>query len=189
MNASLVLIAVSTAILAARPTKPPVLPFESSGNPTSQSRIDVLVFHKLKQLGIPPPPICSDAVFVRRVYLDTIGTLPIAGETREFLADKNPEKRRLLIDRLLERKEFADYWAMRWCDLLRVKSEYPINLWPNAVQAYHHWIRAGIRDNCRTTVSYVKCSRPAAAISTCPRSTSTAPCRAGNRRPSPKPWR
>ena len=53
----------------------------------------------------------------------------------------------MLIDRLLERKEFADYWAMKWCDLLRVKSEYPINLWPNAVQAYHHWIRTCIKDN------------------------------------------
>ena len=146
MNASLVLIAVSTAILAARPTKPPVLPFESLGSPTPQSKIDALVFRKLKQLGIPPAPLCSDAVFVRRVYLDVIGTIPTADEAREFLADKNPKKRRLLIDRLLERKEFADYWAMKWCDLLRVKSEYPINLWPNAVQAYHHWIRTCIRD-------------------------------------------
>ena len=52
-----------------------------------------------------------------------------------------------LIDRLLERKEFADYWATKWCDLLRVKSEYPINLWPNAVQSYHHWIRTCIKEN------------------------------------------
>jgi hypothetical protein len=52
-----------------------------------------------------------------------------------------------LIDRLLERDEFADYWAMKWSDLLRVKAEFPINLWPNAAQAYHHWIRAAIREN------------------------------------------
>jgi hypothetical protein len=52
-----------------------------------------------------------------------------------------------LIDRLLERDEFADYWAMKWSDLLRVKAEFPINLWPNAAQAYHHWIRASIKDN------------------------------------------
>ena len=52
-----------------------------------------------------------------------------------------------LIDRLLEREEFADYWAMKWCDLLRVKSEFPIKLWPNAVQAYHHWIHTSIREN------------------------------------------
>jgi hypothetical protein len=52
-----------------------------------------------------------------------------------------------LIDRLLERPEFADYWAMKWSDLLRVKSEFPINLWPNAVQAYHRWIRTCIKEN------------------------------------------
>jgi hypothetical protein len=54
------------------------------------------------------------------------------------------DKRSLLIDELLEREEFADYWALKWCDLLRVKSEFPINLWPNAVQAYHRWIRDSI---------------------------------------------
>jgi hypothetical protein len=48
---------------------------------------------------------------------------------------------------LLEREEFVDYWTMRWCDLLRVKSEFPINLWPNAVQAYHRWIRKCVKEN------------------------------------------
>src|SRR5690606_32795835 len=58
-----------------------------------------------------------------------------------------PNKRSVLIDRLLERKEFVDYWAMKWSDLLRVKSEFPINLWPNAVQAYHRWIRSSLQEN------------------------------------------
>jgi hypothetical protein len=73
--------------------------------------------------------------------------LPTAQEASDFLADPAPAKRAALIDRLLDRPEFADYWAMKWCDLLRVKAEFPINLWPNAAQAYHHWIRAAIRDN------------------------------------------
>ncbi len=98
-------------------------------------------------MGIAPAPPCSDAVFVRRVYLDAIGTLPTAEEVKDFLSNQNPRKRALLIDRLLERKEFADYWASKWCDLLRVKSEYPINLWPNAVQCYHRWIRTCIKEN------------------------------------------
>nr|MCU0876066.1 DUF1549 domain-containing protein [Pirellulaceae bacterium] len=80
--------------------------------------------------------MCSDGVFVRRAYLDVIGTLPTAEEAAQFWEDPDPDKRRKLIDRLLEREEFADYWAMKWCDLLRVKSEFPIKLWPNAVQAY-----------------------------------------------------
>ena len=101
----------------------------------------------MKKLGLQPSPLCSDAVFLRRVYLDVIGTLPTAAEAREFLLDTIPQKRRLLIDRLLERDELADYWAMKWSDLLRIKAEFPINLWPNAAQAYYHWIRTSIREN------------------------------------------
>ena len=76
-----------------------------------------------------------------------IGTLPKGYEAEQFLASPDPNKRRVLIDRLLERSEFADYWAMKWSDLLRIKAEFPINLWPNAAQAYHHWIRASLQDN------------------------------------------
>jgi len=94
------------------------------------------------------PVLCSDAVFVRRAYLDVIGTLPTAQEARDFIQDPDtPNKRRLLIDRLLARDEFADYWAMRWGDILRIKAEFPVNLWPNAAQAYHRWVRASLAEN------------------------------------------
>jgi hypothetical protein len=122
-------------------------PFATATAPLPRNKIDELVFGNLKRLGIEPAPLATDAVFVRRVYLDAIGTLPTAEEARAFIADQDPDKRSKLVDRLLEREEFADYWAMKWCDLLRVKSEFPINLWPNAVQAYHHWIRTAVRDN------------------------------------------
>lgn len=122
-------------------------PFEQPGPFAVHNPIDELVFARLETLKLQPAAVASDAVFLRRVYLDTIGTLPTAGEARAFLDDRSPGKRAALVDQLLERPEFADYWAMRWSDLLRVKSEFPINLWPNAVQAYHRWIRASIRDN------------------------------------------
>ena len=112
-----------------------------------QDQVDALVAGRLKELGLRPSEACSDETFVRRVFLDAIGTLPTAGEVRAFLEDRSPDKRDALVDRLLARDEFADYWAMKWCDLLRVKSEFPINLWPNAVQAYHRWVRTGIRQN------------------------------------------
>jgi len=86
-------------------------------------------------------------VFVRRAFLDVIGTLPTSEEASGFLASKDANKRSALIDRLLDRDEFADYQAMKWSDLLRIKAEFPINLWPNAAQAYHHWIRSAIREN------------------------------------------
>jgi hypothetical protein len=122
-------------------------PFEGRPYSTNENRIDDLVFARLQRLGIPPAGLCPDAVFIRRVYLDAIGTLPTAAEAGDFLLSKNPNKRGVLIDRLLQREGFADYWAMKWGDLLRVKAEFPINLWPNAAQAYHRWIRMSIREN------------------------------------------
>ncbi len=122
-------------------------PFESPAPPEVRNRVDEIVFASLKKQGITPARLSSDAVFVRRVYLDVIGTLPTAEEAQAFIEDRDPGKRGALVDRLLAREEFADYWAMKWCDTLRVKSEFPINLWPNAVQAYHRWIRTAVRDN------------------------------------------
>ncbi|MCJ7675976.1 MAG: DUF1549 and DUF1553 domain-containing protein, partial [Sedimentisphaerales bacterium] len=143
---------VSAVVLLAAPlgtaaTNEVLSPFESRAVLTPRSQIDKLVFGRLEQLGIQPANICSDAVFVRRAYLDVIGTLPTAQEARTFILDQDPNKRSTVIDRLLQRDEFADYWAMKWSDLLRVKAEFPINLWPNAVQAYHRWIRSCIKEN------------------------------------------
>lgn len=146
---SSVLTAVSSCVICwgAVFAQTPQAPFEHTGDPPPLTELDALVFGKLRQRGIEPAPPCSDAVFVRRAYLDVIGTLPTAAEARAFLADTHPRKRPLLIDQLLQRDEFADYWAMKWCDVLRVKAEFPINLWPNAVQAYHRWVRTAIKDN------------------------------------------
>jgi len=112
-----------------------------------RNRIDELVFARLRSLGIPPSEPCTDEVFLRRVYLDVTGTLPTVEQARTFLEDQSPDKRARLIDQLLDRPEFADFWALKWGDLLRLKSEFPSNLWPNAVQAYHHWIRDCIANN------------------------------------------
>lgn len=111
------------------------------------NRIDELVLAKQAETGFPPSERCSDEVFLRRAYLDVIGTLPTVAEVREFLEAAGNDKRARLIDELLERDEFAVYLALKWCDRLRVKSEFPSNLWPNAVQAYHHWIVCAFRNN------------------------------------------
>jgi hypothetical protein len=121
--------------------------FENTAAPVPESQLDKLVFAQLARLNIQPL-LCSDAVFVRRAYLDVLGTLPTADEAREFIQDPDTEnKRRLLIDNLLERDDFADYWAMKWGDILRIKAEFPVNLWPNAAQAYHRWVRASLAEN------------------------------------------
>ena len=112
-----------------------------------KNQVDEWVFSKQKELGFTPSEICSDEVFVRRIYIDVIGTVPTVDEVRLFLEDPSLTKRSQLVDALLERDEFAVYMGMKWCDLLRVKSEFPSNLWPNAVQAYHRWVVDAFRKN------------------------------------------
>jgi len=135
------------AVVSAAPgVEPGTNVFESPVAPVPESQLDKLVFGRLAGLHLQPV-LCSDAVFVRRAYLDVIGALPTAKEAREFIENPDPNKRRVLIDQLLERAEFADYWAMRWGDVLRIKAEFPVNLWPNAAQAYHRWVRASLAEN------------------------------------------
>jgi hypothetical protein len=88
--------------------------------PSEVNFIDKLAWDKLIRLGIPPSGLCADATFLRRVFLDTIGTLPTPQEARAFLASKAADKRAKLIDQLLDRPEYADYWTMHWSDVLRV---------------------------------------------------------------------
>ncbi len=148
MTRVLLAIAVSVAAASSHGAQRRVVwPFESESRYLSRNPIDTLVLASLRRRGIKPSPVCADAVFLRRVYLDVTGTLPEPAEVRKFLKDRQTNKRARLIDALLEHEEFADYWAMKWCDLLRVKAEFPINLWPNAVQAYHRWIHDALREN------------------------------------------
>ena len=83
--------------------------------------VDRLVLEKWNKLGLSPSPSASDAVFLRRAYLDAIGTLPTPKEVREFLADTSADKCDRLVDRLLERPEYAAYWSQQWGDILRNK--------------------------------------------------------------------
>jgi hypothetical protein len=126
---------------------PPKKPYETDKYTTKPNVIDRCVMTQLKIKGIMPSRPCSNDVFLRRIYLDLIGTLPTPNEQMLFALDKPEGKRARWIEMLLNREEFVDYWTMKWCDLLRVKAEFPINLWPNGVQAYHRWIRDAVETN------------------------------------------
>jgi len=112
-------------------------------SPVEANAIDTHVFAKLKMLRMTPSEVAADAVFLRRVYLDTIGQVPTAEEARTFIDDRRADKRARLIDRLLERPEFADFWALKWSDVLRNEEK---TLDRKGVAAFHQWIRQSIAD-------------------------------------------
>ncbi len=115
-------------------------------DPPANNRVDDLVHAQLKLLGFAPTDTCTDAEFLRRVYLDIVGLLPEVAETRAFLADTTPapEKRLRLIDRLLDRPEYAAYWGQRQADLLRVTRE---SLTTEGARRYNEWIVESVRAN------------------------------------------
>lgn len=90
---------------------------------------------------------CSDEIFLRRAYLTVTGALPTPSECVDFFEDSNPNKREVLIDRLIKSELGLKYMQMRWGDILRIKSEFPSNLWPNGVQAYNRWIYEQLMNN------------------------------------------
>jgi hypothetical protein len=106
--------------------------------------IDELNLKQLQLLRLPPSPPADDVTFLRRAYLDTIGKLPMADEVRSFVVDQKPNKRERLIDSLLSRPEFVDYWAYQWSDVLLVNGSV---LRPEAVKAFYGWIRKRVEEN------------------------------------------
>jgi hypothetical protein len=101
--------------------------------------IDELVDAKLRNIRILPSGQCSDEVFLRRVTIDIVGMLPTTAEYQAFLADQDPAKRSKWIDQLLERKEFSEIWAMKWADLLLIRTNNN-TVSEKAVHLYSDWL-------------------------------------------------
>ena len=108
------------------------------------NRIDDLVLEKLADLRLPPYRLSNDHHFVRRAHLDAIGVLPTIQEARRFVRDTNPDKRARLVDSLLDRPEFVDYWTYKWCDLLLVSRS---KLKAPAYRIFYDWIRESVAGN------------------------------------------
>ncbi len=123
---------------------PAGVPYTRPSEPPA-NYIDQLVQAKLEKLRIVPSPLCSDAVFLRRATLDITGKLPTEDEYRAFMADKDPAKRAKLIDRLLERKEFAEIWAMKWGELLMIRTTNEVS--NKSAWLYANWLTDRISRN------------------------------------------
>ena len=100
--------------------------------------IDQLVGKKLQQLRILPSDFCSDEEFIRRATIDITGQLPTEQEYDSFIQDAGPDKRAALIDRLLERKEFSEIWAMKFAQLLMIKSTNQVSY--KSAFLYANWL-------------------------------------------------
>ncbi len=113
-------------------------------NPKENNYVDKHVFAKLKLLDIAPSDLCSDQEFIRRAYLDLCGIVPPPEEVRTFLASKDENKRNALVDRLLDRPEFADFWTLKWADVFR-NNRKTVQL--KGAHAFQKWIHHHVTQN------------------------------------------
>ncbi|HUG67203.1 MAG TPA: DUF1549 domain-containing protein, partial [Pirellulaceae bacterium] len=123
------------------------IPYESEASEFTfvpHNYIDELVAAEWRAVGLLPAPLCDDATFVRRVYLDLIGTLPTTDEVRAFITSTEPNKRAVLIDALFERGEYVDHWAHKWADLLRVHRRY---VGDKGLWSFWGWVQTVVREN------------------------------------------
>jgi hypothetical protein len=128
-------------------TLPKALQFDW-GNVPENNYVDTLVHNKLKKLRIEPSGLCTDEAFVRRVYLDVIGVLPTPEEYARFMVSTLPNKRELLVDELLDRKEFAELWVLKWAELLQIRSSNQVSY--KAMLLYYNWLQDKIARNTPT---------------------------------------
>ncbi len=136
----------SSKIVIARVTSPFAnkLKPETFEKEPRRNFVDRLVLKQLQRLNLPPSPLASDEEFFRRVHVDTIGVLPTIEETTAFLKDESPGKRDKLIEELLNRPEFVDYWTYKWSDVLLVNGNL---LRPGAVKSFYMWIRKHVKED------------------------------------------
>lgn len=104
------------------------LPYAQKPNPAAFRKpanfVDQAVYARLRELNLEPSPPCTDEEFVRRAYLDVLGTLPTVEEVRRFLGNPEPDRRAKLIDEVLARPEYASIWALKLCDLFMIRREH-----------------------------------------------------------------
>ena len=117
---------------------------ENYPRPSEANFIDPLVWNKLERLHVAASPLADDSAVLRRTYLDIIGTLPTSDEARKYLSDSSPEKHQRLVAELLDRPEYADFWAQKWADILQIDKDI---VSPSGAIAATRWIHSQFRDN------------------------------------------
>src|SRR5262249_51800207 len=109
----------------------------------AQTIVDQFTLKKWQQLGLVPSETCSDEQFIRRVSVDVTGTLPTPKQVVSFVADRDPQKRSKLVDKLVDSPEYAYFFSNKWADILRVKRR-GLPEWATGTFAFHEWIRQAV---------------------------------------------
>ena len=122
-------------------------PYEWKGKVTAWNETDRLLFADWERSSLPVPQQAQSGIYLRRLYLALTGKLPNPAEVVAFQNNKDPQKYAKTVDQLLASPASADYFAMKWADMLRIKSEFPINLWPNAAYLYSRTLYHALRTN------------------------------------------
>src|SRR5204863_7717837 len=111
------------------------------------NKVDELALAKWQKLGLQPSETADDAEFLRRASLDLIGTLPTADEARQFLASTDPQKRARKIDELLQRPEYALFWATKFSDLTGNDDRFTPVPRPKTAWLWYEWVRDKMQKN------------------------------------------
>lgn len=117
--------------------------------PQSEKRnfVDELIDQKLQNLRIAPSPLCDDQTFLRRVHVDSTGQLPTTEEFKQFTTDPDPQKRAKKVDELLSRKEFVDLWALKWSELLQIRTDNNNQGSYKTTLGYYTWLHTQLAEN------------------------------------------
>jgi hypothetical protein len=136
----------SSRIVMARVTAPNPGQIRKTGWSAIDTKnpIDKAVLAHLRKLNIAPSDECNDATFVRRAFLDTIGLLPTADEAEAFVKNPSNLKRSQLVDSLLSRAAYVDYWSYRFSDVFLINGSH---LRPDAVKSYYQWLHGAVASN------------------------------------------
>jgi hypothetical protein len=123
----------------------PVAPRAATRVPSfGAESIDAALREAWQKQGLTPAPRSDDATFLRRAYVDIVGSIPTPDATTAFVESTAPDKRQKVVDSLLASQEYAEHWMNYWDDVLMGReTKGPVV----DRMAFRYWLRARFEAN------------------------------------------